>query len=233
MRRLTQIEARKMVDTRAGRWLLAAAGMIAAGVTAIQLATDSKSTASDVLVAAGATLAFLVPLLAVLLVTGEWSQRTALQTFALTPRRERVVAAKLLAGLGLCVATYAAAVVLAGAGIAIAGVGLGGLSARAAGGLALLLVLAVTFGAGLGMLLLNSTAAVCVYLLLPTVSGLHAISHTVAAVMSWFDQTAWEALTDHRIASGLWWARIGVTTAVWVVLPLALGLWRVQRSEIK
>ena len=41
----------------------------------------------------------ILPVLAILLVTGEWSQRTALTTFTMEPRRERVVLAKLAAAL--------------------------------------------------------------------------------------------------------------------------------------
>ena len=39
----------------------------------------------------------LLPISAILLVTREWSQRTALITFTLVPERERVMAAKVLA----------------------------------------------------------------------------------------------------------------------------------------
>ena len=39
----------------------------------------------------------LLPIVPILLMTSEWSQRTALSTFALVPVRERVIGAKLLA----------------------------------------------------------------------------------------------------------------------------------------
>ena len=29
------------------------------------------------------------------------------------------------------------------------------------------------------------------------------------------------------------WAHLFVTTLVWLVLPLALGLWRILRAEVK
>src|SRR5205807_479430 len=43
-------------------------------------------------------MAVLLPVVSILLVTSEWSQRTALQTFVMTPRRGRIAAAKLAAG---------------------------------------------------------------------------------------------------------------------------------------
>ena len=50
------------------------------------------------------TAGVLIPVLGILAVTSEWSQRTAVTTFALVPRRDRVIAAKLLAGLALALA---------------------------------------------------------------------------------------------------------------------------------
>src|SRR2546421_152111 len=46
----------------------------------------------------------LLPIVGLLAITSEWSQRTALTTFARVPRRERVIAAKLLAGVALALA---------------------------------------------------------------------------------------------------------------------------------
>ena len=57
------------------------------------------------------TAGVLIPVLGILAVTSEWSQRTALTTFALVPRRERVIAAKLLAGLALALASVAVCLV--------------------------------------------------------------------------------------------------------------------------
>jgi ABC-2 type transport system permease protein len=33
--------------------------------------------------------------------------------------------------------------------------------------------------------------------------------------------------------SGTEWARAGTTLALWMALPLAVGLWRIMRSEIR
>ena len=48
-----------------------------------------------------------MPVVGILLVTSEWSQRTAMITFTLVPHRSRVLVAKLLAGLLLAPIAYA------------------------------------------------------------------------------------------------------------------------------
>ena len=38
-------------------------------------------------------------------------------------------------------------------------------------------------------------------------------------------------LTEHLL-SATEWARAGTTLALWMVLPLAIGLWRILRDEV-
>ena len=54
----------------------------------------------------------LLPVLGIMLVTSEWGQRTAMVTFALEPRRPRVILAKLVTGLVLTLATAAFAITI-------------------------------------------------------------------------------------------------------------------------
>ena len=67
------------------------------------------------------TTGILLPVIGILAVTSEWSQRTALTTFTLVPRRARVIAAKLIAGVVL--ALIAVLVCLAAAAVAAAASG--------------------------------------------------------------------------------------------------------------
>jgi hypothetical protein len=55
-----------------------------------------------------------------LTMTAEWSQRTALTTFALEPRRGRVLAAKVVASLAISVTGGCLAFAIAQAGLAVA-----------------------------------------------------------------------------------------------------------------
>ena len=61
-------------------------------------------------------ITLLLPIVGILLVTSEWSQRTAQVTFTLVPRRGRVLAAKVSASVVLALVAFALALVLAVAG---------------------------------------------------------------------------------------------------------------------
>jgi len=122
--RLTLVELRKMTDTRAGFWLqLAIAALTAVIVIVIAIWGDEPD--KDFRSLLGAALqpaSILGPIVGVLLVSSEWSQRTAQITFTLVPRRSRVMAAKLLAGVAWCAVAFAASLVAAAVGTAAAGV---------------------------------------------------------------------------------------------------------------
>src|ERR1700761_9713919 len=101
--RLTKVELRKMVDTRSGFWLLiAVAGLtfVAVLVTAL-FAHEDQRTFRHILSNGLQPAGILLPVVGILLVTSEWSQRTALVSFALVPGRSRLIAAKVLAGVVL------------------------------------------------------------------------------------------------------------------------------------
>ena len=115
--RLLQVEFRKSWDTRASFWLLFCIGaivliaeLIAAIVTGVQDVKDVEfGTFATV---AGFISQLLLPVLGIMLVTSEWSQRTAMVTFSLEPRRGRVVEAKMIVGLIWTALTVAFALVM-------------------------------------------------------------------------------------------------------------------------
>ena len=87
--RLVAIELRKMVDTRAGFWLSAGVVAATAVVVLISMLTGPAGVhdLARTLKFALQPSAFLLPVTGILLVTGEFSQRTAMTTFALVPSR--------------------------------------------------------------------------------------------------------------------------------------------------
>ena len=99
--RLVRVELRKLTDTRSGKWLLIGIGVITLAVNAIFYATSdpSERTFFNFMAATNGPQGLLLPVLGILLVTSEWSQRTALVSFTLTPVRSRVLLAKVLGGL--------------------------------------------------------------------------------------------------------------------------------------
>ena len=114
---LVRVELRKSYDTRAGRWLLLAIGLAALGVVAISLfVEDAPKTFADLFSFTQLPVGILLPVLGILLVTSEWSQRTAMTTFTLVPRRSRVLTAKVLAASVLAVLGVVAAAVASALG---------------------------------------------------------------------------------------------------------------------
>ena len=96
--RLIAVELRKMFDTRSGFWLMASIVITSVLATAalIVFAPDDALTFGNFAAAIGAPMTVILPMIGVLAVTSEWSQRTGLTTFTLVPRRGRVLWAKFL-----------------------------------------------------------------------------------------------------------------------------------------
>lgn len=171
--RLVKVEWRKMLDTRSGLWLLLiSAGLLAliSGIVllVVTLADVTPPTANDWLNIMTIPVSMLVPVMAITIVTQEWSQRTAMVTFALEASRLRVVLAKLVAVMALGAATIALAAVLGlvgnVVGAAIAGTDADWNVTVGAFGWALATqVLYLLMGFGFGLLLLSSPAALALY----------------------------------------------------------------------
>jgi hypothetical protein len=240
--RLTTVEIRKMADTRAGIWLLAVAGLISAGIVVLVLAAADGPdiTLAGLFASTLFPLSVFLPILGILAVTAEWTQRTALTTFALVPQRHRVAAAKLLAALLLALAAAAASLAFAAAGNLLGSAVAGGdgswqLSAADLGKGVLYLVISMLLGVGFGLLLMNSAFAIVLVLLLPilwsVLAGLVGALNTAAG---WLDISVTNGLLidDSVTMHGEHWAKLGASVAAWVLLPLAAGLIRLLRREV-
>jgi hypothetical protein len=98
--------------------------------------------------------------------------------------------------------------------------------------------LGLLMGFTLGVLFRNSAAAIVGYfvyaMVLPTLSQLLANAQGwYADAQRWVDfQFNQTGLFDGGF-DGRDWASLAVTGTLWLVLPLAFGLWRVMRSEVK
>ena len=240
-RRLAAVEFRKQLDTRAGRWLLITIGLVIAVIVTIMLFVGGGDHGyGGYLAATSGPLMVLVPIVGILAATAEWSQRTGLTTFALEPRRHRVVLAKVVASLVAAAASLGVALVLAAVANLIAVHARGAdstwsLSGRLLTGVAVVLVLSLAQGVGFGLSLLNTPAAIVGYFVLPTVwMVLTSLVERMRTVGEWLDLgSASEPLMDGAAMAARDWAQVGTASLLWVVLPLAIGLWRVRRSEVK
>jgi ABC-2 type transport system permease protein len=239
MSRLVKVELRKMVDTRAGMWLMIAIGVISVvAVTIFGLAAEEKDqTFGNFMGFTGTPQGFLLPVMGILLVTQEWSQRTAMVTFTLEPHRSRTLAAKVYAALLLGLA----AIVLAMAAAALAtllfnpSTGFDEFAPLDFLKFGLLQVSGVLQGLAFGLLFLNSAAAIVTYFVLPTVFSIVAnVWGYLEDKAAWIDfGTAQGPLFDTGALSGKEWAQLAVTGTVWVILPFVAGLWRMLRAEVK
>ena len=235
MHRLTSVELRKMTDTRAGFWLLLLVVLSALAVVTLILAVGKPDdqTFDSMFGACVGIVSVLLPIVGLLVVTSEWSQRTALTTFTLVPERSRVIVAKLLAGCALALAAVVLCLALAAAGNVIGGGSWDFQLSHLYQG-----VIYELFGMlsalALGLVIMRSAGAIVTYFVLPTVVGI--VVEVVTALhgpAKWFDPNKSTApLTDGTV-HGAGWAHVAVTVGIWVVVPLVAGLLRLRRHELK
>ncbi|RIJ77643.1 ABC transporter permease [Nakamurella silvestris] len=234
---LLRVEFRKMVNTRSGPAVLATAVAIAlvALVWKIVRGGDGPATWHDYS-AIMQVVGMVLPIIGLLAMTSEWTQRTALTTFTLSPRRGRVLAAKFGAAAGLALITLVVIIGLIVAAVYIGGA-VSGHDVAFDGflgdvrGLVILTVLQMTMAAGFGALAAQTAVAVACYFVAPTFV-------TIVGTQLLHDNAKWLDVfaAYDRLASGNPWAD-GVQSitsiAFWVVLPTAIGVWRSLHREVK
>ena len=238
--RLVRIELRKSADTRAGAWLLAVIGAAALAVVVLQVLYEEpeKRTLADYLAGSQLGVGVLLPVLGILLVTSEWSQRTATTTFCLVPRRSRVLAAKVLAATVLAVVSVAATALAAVAGALLTPVLTDGdtdwtLPGALVAQVLVVQVASVLVGVAFGMVLLSSPVAIVLYFVLPTaVTVLVSAVGALDWVREWLDLTTTSTPMYEGGLDAGGWARFGTSLLLWLLLPLGAGWLRVLRREI-
>ena len=193
--------------------------------------------------AIGFPLSVILPIIGLLSVTSEYSQRTGLTTYTLVPWRGRVITAKMLVTLAIGVASMFLALAVGAVGNLI-GSAITGLdpvwnvTVQEFAQIVLANVLGMLIGFTLGVLMRSSAAAIVGYfvysLVLPAALG------ALAAFQEWFrDLQPWVDVnyaTTRLFDSSMtteYWQQLGVTTLVWLWIPLAIGLRAVLRAEVK
>jgi ABC-type transport system involved in multi-copper enzyme maturation permease subunit len=235
--RLVAVELRKMVDTRAGFWLQVAMVALTVVVVVVRLLVGdvSEHTFERVLDAGLQPAAILLPVLGILLVTSEWSQRTGLITFALVPARSRVLGAKLIASLVSAVAMLAISVAVIAAGVLVASPGVADTwsgTVPLIGQSAVYLTAGMLIGVAWGAILLAPTPAIVLLFALPTSFMAVASLPVFSGVAPWVDNAHALGQMTAEVISDTQWAHAGTSLAIWMVLPLLIGAWRFTRSEV-
>jgi ABC-2 type transport system permease protein len=231
--RLIAVELRKLLNTRAEFWLqVATVAITVVAVIARSVTGDAADhTFASVLSVGLLPAAVLLPVAGIWLVTSEWSQRTGMITFALVPVRSRILGAKLIASIVLSLAMLVTAVAVVAAGVAaVDGTwsDAGTLIAQSAVYLTTGMVVGVAFGA----VLLASTPAIVALFALPIAWTAAASLSFFASAAPWLDTRLALAPLHQHVLSATQWAHAGTALALWMLLPLLIGIWRITRQEV-
>jgi hypothetical protein len=243
--RITTTELRKMFDTRSGFWLMASIGILSllATTSVILFAADGEMTYASFAAAIGIPMTVVLPIIAVLSVTSEWSQRSGLTTFTLVPHRGRVITAKAISCVGVAVVSipFAFGIGALGnvVGTTIAGVDpVWDVTLSDLVNIVLANVLGMAVGFMLGVVIRSTPGAIVGYFVYSFL--LPGLSLLLAASQDWFRQL--QPWVDFHFAQGVLfdgtlstqqWAHLGVTGVIWLIIPLAIGLGFVVRAEVK
>ena len=243
--RILGVELRKMFDTRSGFWLMASIVITSgiATVLTVLLSDRDELTFDSFAASVGSPMSIILPIIGVLAVTSEWSQRTALTTFTLVPSRGTVITAKLVNTLVIGAVSMAIALGVGAAGNLVNSAITGNdaiwdIPAWTFAQIVLANELGMLLGFALGLLFRSSPAAIVGYFVVNLV--LPGISGALAEAQEWWrDNAGWFdvnqtrfLLFDSKLTSEEW-LQLGVTSSIWILLPLVLGLGLVMRSEVK
>ena len=206
-------------------------------------APDSELTYDTFAGAIGFPMSVILPIVAILSVTSEWSQRSGLTTFTLVPHRSRVVLAKAIVAVSVGVASILLAFAVGALGNVI-GTAISGTETvwdvgwGEVGNIVLANVLGLLVGFMLGVLIRNSAGAIVAYFVysfvLPTLTMLLASGQQwFRDLQPWVDFNFAQGALFNGTLTGEQWAQLGVTSVIWLLAPLTAGLWLVLRSEVK
>ncbi|MET0865668.1 MAG: ABC transporter permease [Nakamurella sp.] len=233
---LLTVEFRKLIDTRSGKAVLGIGLAVPFAALVYLLIKGGDDMSWRHFSAFTPVLGLTIPLIGLFAMTAEWTQRTALTTFTLSPRRGRVLAMKFVASFVLAMAVLAVVI-----GLTLAATALGGLIAGVTpsfafvgadvSSLAIITALQVIMAAGFGALAAQTAVAVGAFLVAPTLWAIVG-PLVFGANADWLDVFA----AYGRLSSSTPFADLPQTLtaiAIWVVLPTTIGVVRSLRREVK
>lgn len=239
------VELRKLVDTRAAWALVGTAVALGVLLAGIQMTVPTPTTFAESISPFSMVGKIFVGVLTIILVSGEWSRRTALSTFTLEPRRERVIAAKACAALIGALTTYLSVLVLAALVTAVRGGPFGG-SAAALRASAVGMLFDVLMAFALALAVLNTVGAIVAYLVLPDVVMPLLVTVLALVVEGSGDKIGLASrllgwVSPRRVLDALQaaspgataWAQLLVCAVIWIGVPALIGIVRVMRSDVK
>lgn len=235
--RLLEVELRKLFDTTTNKVLALAAIAMIVGLVGLRGMVAGPDLA---LLFATTTIAFstILPVLGILSITSEFGHRTALTTFALEPRRTRVMLAKcippvitalLATGLAMLAALPATAITAQVQGVPADWT----LELLPTLGRIATNVLLVGFGVALGMLLLNAPAAIVIALgSMMAWNFVRLLGDVGVTLREWLDLNATTGPLAAGSMDGTDVARLATSATLWILLPITVGIVRIVRKEV-
>ena len=243
--RVVRVELRKMFDTRSGFWLIASIAItgLLATIGTVLFAPDESLTYYSFAKAVGFPITVILPMVALLSITSEWSQRSGLTTFTYVPSRGRVIGAKTLSAVIVAIASMLFAFAIGAVGNVVGSTIAGtptvwDLSVAHATTIVLGNLVSLSIGVMLGMLLRSSAGGLVAYfvlvLLVPNLTSLLATSQDwFKDLQPWVDLPFAQTSLFEGMHTGAEWAHVATSFALWIVIPGFFGLRRVMRSEVK
>lgn len=234
---LLRVESRKMLDTRSGKAVLATIIGIALVILGwLTIRGDTPASFERFSNATMAGVSLLTPIIAVLAMASEWTQRTALTTFTLAPRRGRVLAAKFLSAILLLAAVNLFVLVLVAGTTELNGLihgdptsydGFGGIVRTTL----IIGTLTATMAAAFGAVAAQTAVALVAYFIAPTAFSLFSLA-VLGNSAPWFDVFS----AFDRLSGSDPWVNMGQTltaVTIWVIIPAVVGIVRSLRREVK
>jgi ABC-2 type transport system permease protein len=233
--RATSVELEKAVGPRAGRSLLIASavlGLAAALAMAFTVPAEDRTFALTSFYVQS-TISLPLPFVSILLMTQDFGRRALSRTLERDVPVGRTVAAKLLASVIIAIGA-------AGYGIVLSVLTTSLLPPAAEGrwqgagmimlGSVLVQLVAQLCGAGFGLLLMSSAAAIVADVLVPL--GLWIITGAVVSLhglQAWLTPFSAVAVLLSGYMDAQRWAQVGVVVLVWVVTLNVAGMLRLHR----
>ena len=97
----------------------------------------------------------------------------------------------------------------------------------------LLAVISLLTGVAFGSAFLSSAPAIVLYFALPTAWAALGSIKFLNDAADWLDTTRTGDAMTERAMSAHEWLQFGTSQLLWLALPLAIGLYRISRGEIR
>ncbi len=230
-----RVELRRLTNTRFSQGLLLGVGLFSIAVVWFYATTIAKPGASmyEYMVVGGQFIGFAVQIIAVLAMSADWRHRTALTTYALDPKRTRVLLSRLAALWLLGIAFTALAAAMGAVAGALAGATFAGASdvVSACFWLAVHVTISVLIGAALGAAFQSVAPALVIALIGPQmVPSIIAFLSEEAARWTDYLNPLTAAITGREFTGEV--APFAASLVLWILLPLAIGIWRNLRQDV-